>query len=61
VPRSWCSRGGMAECLQVTGETLDFLKKLQIQAHVLPTPQAAELYNQLAKNEPVGGLFHTTC
>ena len=40
---------GMAECLQVSRETLDFLKEGQIEAHVLPTPQAAELYNRLAK------------
>jgi hypothetical protein len=52
---------GMAECLQVPGETLDFLKERQIEAHVLPTPKAAEVYNQLAKSAPVGGLFHTTC
>jgi hypothetical protein len=52
---------GMAECLQVPCETLDFLKKRQVEAHVLPTPQAAELYNRLAKEKPVGGLFHTTC
>jgi hypothetical protein len=52
---------GMAECLQVPAETLQFLKERQIEAHVLPTPQAAELYNKLARNEPVGGLFHTTC
>jgi hypothetical protein len=52
---------GMAECLQVPPETLDFLKERQIAAHVLPTAEAVELYNQLAENEPVGGLFHTTC
>jgi hypothetical protein len=52
---------GMAECLQVPRETLDFLKERQIETHVLPTPQAAELYNRLAKKELVGGLFHTTC
>ena len=52
---------GMKECLQVPHETLDFLKKQQISAHVLPTAQAVKLYNQLAEKEPVGGLFHTTC
>jgi hypothetical protein len=52
---------GMAECLHVPRETLDFLKERQIAAHVLPTTEAAELYNKLAENEPVGGLFHTTC
>ena len=52
---------GMAECLRVPGETLNFLKERRIEAHVLPTTEAAELYNRLAKEEPVGGLFHTTC
>jgi hypothetical protein len=51
----------MKECLRVPRETLDFLKAQQISAHVLPTTEAVELYNQLAENEPVGGLFHTTC
>jgi hypothetical protein len=52
---------GMKECLEVPRETLEFLKGQQIPAHVLPTPEAAKLYNQLAEKEPVGGLFHTTC
>jgi hypothetical protein len=51
---------GMAECLRVSGETLDFLKERRIEAHILPTTEAAELYNRLAKEGPVGGLFHTT-
>ena len=52
---------GMAECLHVPRETLDFLKERQIPAHVLPTKDAAALYNKLAGSEAVGGLFHTTC
>jgi hypothetical protein len=52
---------GMAECLQVPRETLDFLKQRQITVHVLPTTEAAALYNKLAENASVGGLFHTTC
>jgi hypothetical protein len=52
---------GMKECLEVPHETLEFLKGRQIPAHVLPTSDAAKLYNQLAKKELVGGLFHTTC
>ena len=52
---------GMAECLHVPRETLDFLKERQIAAHVLPTKDAAALYNKLAETESVGGLFHTTC
>ena len=52
---------GMKKCLQVPSETLDFLKKKQVEAHVLPTAEAVKLYNRLAETSPVGGLFHTTC
>ena len=52
---------GMAECLHVPRQTLDFLKEQQIPVHVLPTQHAVALYNKLAQTEPVGGLFHTTC
>ena len=52
---------GMAECLQVPRETVDFLNQHQIAVHVLPTKEAAALYNKLAETDPVGGLFHTTC
>jgi hypothetical protein len=52
---------GMKKCLAVPHETLEFLKEKQIETHVLPTPEAAKLYNQLAEKESVGGLFHTTC
>jgi len=52
---------GMKECLHVPSETLDFLKEREIAAHVLPTAEAVQLYNQLAETESVGGLFHTTC
>ena len=52
---------GMAECLHVPQETLDFLEQRQIAVHVLPTQHAVALYNKLARTETVGGLFHTTC
>ena len=52
---------GMAECLHVPRETLDFLKERQIEVHELPTKEAAALDNKLAETEAVGGLFHTTC
>ncbi|HEY4271964.1 MAG TPA: MTH938/NDUFAF3 family protein [Candidatus Udaeobacter sp.] len=52
---------GMAECLHVPQETLEFLEQRQIAVHVLPTQHAVALYNKLAEKEPVGGLFHTTC
>ena len=43
---------GMAECLHVPRETLDFLKERQIAVHVLPTQHAVALYNKLAQTEP---------
>jgi len=52
---------GMAECLHVPRETLDFLEQRQITVHVLPTQHAVSLYNKFAQTEAVGGLFHTTC
>ena len=52
---------GMAECLHVPRETLEFLEQRRIAVHVLPTQHAVALYNKLAQTEPVGGLFHTTC
>ena len=52
---------GMAECLHVPRETLDFLEQRQIPVHVLPTQHAVALYNKLAQTDGVGGLFHTTC
>jgi hypothetical protein len=52
---------GMKKCLEVPRETLEFLKQKQIEAHVLPTAEAVQVYNQLVEKERVGGLFHTTC
>jgi hypothetical protein len=48
---------GMTERLRVSGETRDFLKERRIEAHILPTTEAAELYNRLARQGPVGGCF----
>jgi hypothetical protein len=52
---------GVLERLQVCPETLDLLRRKGIPAHVLPTKEAARLYNELAAEEKVGGLFHSTC
>jgi hypothetical protein len=52
---------GALERLQICAETLDLLKQKGIPAHVLPTEDAARLYNELAAKEKVGGLFHSTC
>jgi hypothetical protein len=52
---------GVLERLQVCPETLDLLRRKGIPAHVLPTKEAARLYNELAAEQKVGGLFHSTC
>lgn len=52
---------GFHQRLQVCSETLDLLRKKQIPVHVLETDEAAKLYNQLAEDRNVGGLFHSTC
>ena len=52
---------GMLERLQVCPETLELLQRKGIPAHVLPTEEAAGLYNELAARHKVGGLFHSTC
>ena len=52
---------GILERLQVCPETLDLLKRKGIPAHVLPTEDAVRLYNELAAEQKVGGLFHSTC
>src|SRR5262245_56671497 len=48
---------GMAECLHVPRETLDFLKERQIAAHVLPTKEAVALYNKLVETSTWADFF----
>jgi hypothetical protein len=53
---------GMNRRLQVKDETIQMLDDQGVESHVLPTEEAVERYNQLQDaNEPVGGLFHSTC
>lgn len=52
---------GMMERLQVKPETLEFLEERGVDVHVLQTEDAVDLYNELAGERPVGGLFHSTC
>ncbi|UCF67230.1 MAG: Mth938-like domain-containing protein [Acidobacteriota bacterium] len=52
---------GMNGRLEVPAETLDVLKQRGITVHVLGTEEAARVYNELAEETPVGGLFHSTC
>ena len=52
---------GFHERLNVKQETLDWLEERGIEAHVLDTESAVDTYNRLAKERPVGALFHSTC
>ena len=52
---------GMLRRLQVPTGTRHDLEKRGVTVHVLPTKEAAVLYNELAAREAVGGLFHSTC
>jgi hypothetical protein len=52
---------GMELVLQTMPETIALLESKGIETYVLETNAAAELYNALAVDRPVGGLFHSTC
>jgi len=52
---------GMYGRLKVQEATLAELAERKITAHILKTKKAKKLYNQLCKDQAVGGLFHTTC
>jgi hypothetical protein len=52
---------GMLRVLQICPETLQMLQDRGIPVHVEETRAAVQLYNKLADQEPVGGLFHSTC
>jgi hypothetical protein len=52
---------GMLRRLQVPPETLQDLGRRGITVHVLPTKKAVARYNELAVDQAVGGLFHSTC
>lgn len=52
---------GMDLRLQVDPRTLTALQERGVAVHVLGTREAVDLYNKLAEEHPVGGLFHSTC
>jgi hypothetical protein len=52
---------GMQLVLQTSPETLELLRERGIAVHVVETRAAVDLYNKLAKDQAVGGLFHSTC
>jgi hypothetical protein len=52
---------GMQLVLRTCPETLALLRERGIPVHLEETRAAVALYNQLAADTPVGGLFHSTC
>ena len=52
---------GMSQRLQTKDETLNCLEENGIEFQVLPTEKAVDRYNDLAGEEPVGALIHSTC
>jgi hypothetical protein len=53
---------GMQLVLQTCPETLQLLNDRNVRVFVEETKAAVETYNRLVDdNEPVGGLFHSTC
>lgn len=53
---------GMLQRLGVCPETEELLRSRGLPYHLLATPQAVELYNDLARQgKRVGGVFHSTC
>ena len=54
------SRGQLAR-LETCPETVALLRDAGVTVHVESTGRAVEIYNDLADQHPVGGLFHSTC
>jgi len=52
---------GMNRRLQVDPRTLDYLAGQSVTAHTAETREAVRIYNKLAQDTPVAGLFHSTC
>ncbi|WP_433138312.1 Mth938-like domain-containing protein [Actinomadura nitritigenes] len=52
---------GMELRLHTMPETLELLQKHGVEVHVEETKAAVDMYNRLAAEVAVGGLFHSTC
>ena len=55
---------GFHERLSVCSETIELLQRRGIQRcdiHIAETGKAARLYNMLAADHAIAGLFHSTC
>ena len=52
---------GMDQQLHVDPSTLQYLQERSIDVYVVETREAMKIYNDLADNVSVAGLFHSTC
>lgn len=52
---------GIQEQLRIAPATRELLDEAGATTYVRQTEEAVELYNRLAEEVPVGGLFHSTC
>jgi hypothetical protein len=52
---------GMDLQLHVDPATLTLLQDRSVAVHVVETRDAVKIYNELADDAAVGGLFHSTC
>lgn len=52
---------GMELRLETMPETVRLIEEAGAEVHVEESTVAADLYNRLADERPVGGLFHSTC
>lgn len=52
---------GVNERLQTKDETIEMLKKKNLDYLILQTEEAISTYNKLAETEQVGALIHSTC
>jgi hypothetical protein len=52
---------GMFLRLKASPDALRVLEQRGVEVHVKATKEAVDLYNSLAEDRAVGGLFHSTC
>jgi len=52
---------GMDRQLHVHQATLRYLEERSVEVHVLETREAVKVYNDLAEDNALAGLFHSTC
>jgi hypothetical protein len=52
---------GLQRMLHTAPETMQMLRDRGLRVHVEETSAAVALYNELARDQAVGGLFHSTC